>query len=119
MVTVNKRKLILHVCTFFGRQIQTIVICANNRKTHFYNFNKTKFWWVFIFFNFKFDDIEEGNINIPRPTGTVRGISNTGFTDDDSIPPPDYEINNGLTDIDIMLQDEYDELDDADYPPSK
>ena len=73
-----------------------------------------------LIFLLQFDDIEEGNITIPRPTGTVRGIPNQGFTqDDDSLPPPDYEINNGLTDIDIMLQDEYNELDDADYPPSK
>jgi len=45
-------------------------------------------------------------LRIPRPAMDI-GVANEAYED---LPVPDYEVDNGLTDIDIMMADEFKEI---------
>ena len=51
----------------------------------------------------------EQDFRVPRPQNVDLGITNEAF--DEDLPVPDYEVSqNGLTDIDIMMADEFKDL---------
>merc|ERR1711935_407017 len=81
--------------------------------------------------NPKLDDLDaamDGGMTIKRPDVELRPamLSNDAFemaeADNQSklssLPDRDYEIKDGLTDIDIMMQDEFNEL-ERDYPHAR
>lgn len=47
------------------------------------------------------------DLRIPRPEVDI-GKDNEAYAGD--LPAPDYEVDNGLTDIDIMMADEFKEI---------
>merc|ERR1712227_544076 len=80
--------------------------------------------------NPKLDDLDNsinGRMTIKRPDVELRpAVNNEAFelneadtrSELSSLPERDYEIKDGLTDIDIMMQDEFNEL-ERDYPHAR
>ena len=57
-------------------------------------------------------------MTIKRPEVEFPGQINESYRDEselESIPSRDYEVKNGMTDIDIMMEAEFNEL-EVDYP---